>query len=92
MGGESMASSHRLLRFLASSAFSIAAGALVAAALASERRRQVETALRQRWQRARQAAESEAVETEQEHWARFRQLVGLSSQDGLPRDITPRSH
>lgn len=78
----------RFLRFLASSALGIAAGAFVAALLASERRRALEAALRERWQRARQAAEQEQERTEQELRARFRQLVGSSSQDGVASDFT----
>jgi len=84
-----MARPLRFVRFLASSALGIAAGAAVAAALSSERRRTLEAALRARWQRARRAADEEAARTEQELWARFRQLVGLPSQDGIPRDFTP---
>lgn len=83
-----MATAYRLLRFLASSALGIAAGAVVAAALSSERRRALEGSLRERWHRAREAAESESARTEDELWARFRQLVGLPTADGLPHDFT----
>ncbi len=78
----------RFLRFVASSALGIAAGALVAALLSSERGRALEAALRERWQRARQVAEQERARTEQQLWARFRQLVGSSSQDGVASDFT----
>ncbi|MCX7624182.1 MAG: hypothetical protein RMK01_09175 [Thermomicrobium sp.] len=78
----------RLVRFLASSALGIAAGAAVAAFLSSERCRRLEATLRARWQHARRAANAEAARTEQELWARFRQLVGLPSQDGLPTDFS----
>jgi len=78
----------RVVRFLASSALGIAAGAAVAALLSSERRRALEASVRERWQRARRAADEESARTEQELWARFRQLVGLPSQDGIPTDFT----
>lgn len=81
----------RVVRFLASSALGIAAGAAVAALLSSERRRQLEATLRARWQQARRAADAESARTEEELWTRFRQLVGLPSRDELPSDFSAPS-
>ncbi|MCS7050711.1 MAG: hypothetical protein NZL87_03765 [Thermomicrobium sp.] len=78
----------RVLRVLASSAIGIAAGAAIAAALSSQRRRAWEASLRERWRRARAVAEAESARTEAELWARFRQLVGLSTADGTAHDFT----
>lgn len=78
----------RVVRFLAGGAVGLVAGAAIATALSSERRQAVQERVRERWQRAREMAEAEAARTESELWARFRQLVGLSSSDGVAEDIT----
>ncbi len=77
----------RVVRFLAGGAVGLVAGAAIATALSSERRQAVQERVRERWQRARAVAEAEAARTEGELWARFRQLVGLPSADGLGSDL-----
>ncbi len=78
----------RVVRFVAGSALGIAAGAVVAAMFSPERRQAIEERLRTRLAEARRAAAEAESRTESELWARFRQLIGVQSPDGLP--VPPR--
>lgn len=80
----------RVVRFVAGGALGIAAGAAVAAALSPERRQAIEERVRARLAEARQAATEAEVRTESELWARFRQLIGVQSPDGLPAPSRPQ--
>ena len=79
----------RLVRFLAGSVLGIAAGAVVAAIFAPERRRAIGEHVRALLSEARQAAAEAESHTEAELWARFRQLVGLPSPDGSTKSSLP---
>jgi hypothetical protein len=79
----------RIVRFVAGSVLGIAAGAIAAALFSSERRRAIEECARAKLAEARRAAAEAEVQTEAELWARFRQLVGLSSPDGSPASPLP---
>lgn len=78
----------RVVRFVAGSALGIAAGAVVAATLSPERRQAIEERVRARLAEARRAATEAESRTESELWARFRQLIGVQSPDGL--SLPPR--
>lgn len=82
-----MARPWQFRRFVAGSALGVFVGATVALLLSPEKRQAAETLLHERWQRAQQVAKQEGARTEEELWARFRQLVGLSSPDGLSSDV-----